>query len=113
MKIELDIFEYMKLIDSCWHDGTALSSTMLDKVMDEWFQLTTKQDRIRIHEYLDRTKRELSERQRMVIARYNPHAQYIVYGKNQKAEMFLFEEKYWLDFKTSAIKEQIVKVEKI
>lgn len=113
MKIELDIFEYMKLIDSCWHDGTALSSTMLDKVMDQWFQLTTKQDRVRIHEYLVRTKTELSVRQKMVIERYNPDAQYMVYGKNQKAEMFLFDGQYWLDFKTSAINEQISKVEKI
>lgn len=113
MKIELDIFEYMKLIDSCWHDGTILSSTMLDKVMNEWFHLTTKQDRVRIFEYLFRTKTELSVRQKMVIARYNPDAQYMVYGKNQEAEMFLFDGQYWLDFKTSAIDEQILKVEKL
>lgn len=113
MKLELDIFEFMKLIDSCWNDSTALSSSMLDKVMNEWFLLTSKNDRIKIYEWLFQNKFEFSTRQMMILARYNPNCQYMIYGENQKAEMFLFNGEYWLDFKTSAIKEKIIKVEKL
>lgn len=113
MWVKLDVFEYMKLIDSCWSDGTILSSTMLDKVMNEWYQLTTKQDRKQIYEYLNRTKTELSKRQMMVIARYNPDSQYMVYGKNQKAEAFLFQGEYYIDFMIKAEKSQIIEIEKL
>ena len=117
MKIDLDIFEYMKLVESAWHDGTILTSTMLQKAIGEWFDIVPEEWIPGLHEYWSRTQEARTENQQRVIARYNPENRYRVtlsdHGKSETRIMYRFDGRYWNGISTFAPKELITKIEKV
>ena len=117
MKIDLDIFEYMKLVESAWHDGTILTSAMLQKAIGEWFDNVPEEWIPGLHEYWARTQEARTENQQRVLARYNPENRYEVTlsdkGKTETRVMYRFKGRYWQGCSTSAPGELITKIKKL
>mgnify|MGYP006304071035 CR=1 FL=1 len=119
IKAALDFHEVTVFIEACFHAGTILRASILDKIADNWYHMMNQYERKSIYSWLKRRygDDELDERQRRFMARFNPENQYLLTmkheGEEQKAEAYEFEGKYWVGNQSYADEKYITNKERI
>ena len=99
-KIEIDYFEFSVLVEACWHSGTILRHSIMQKAINGWFHCLSADEQKSAYNFFKRTKGDESteEIQKMFLARYDPDNQYIVdtdcKGITVRENAFLFNGKY-------------------
>lgn len=114
MNIPLDLHEYSVLIEAAWGAGTGLRMGIMQKAIDEWYQLVNEHDRRHVHQFFS-TKMKLSNEgdvlrlQQLFLARYRPGNNYVVTHEGKEYQCFRFGDRYWVDsqkfFKASELAE--------
>lgn len=90
------------MIEACWHHGTILRATILDKIIDTWYPQMSKDQRHAVYSFFMRQygDDEKTERQKRLLARFDPKNQYDVVteyeGNTQSNNAYLFEGKYFV-----------------
>ena len=109
--IQIDFFETLRLLDSCFGGSTGVCIGFLRKVIDrhdsflseEWFM---------IHEKL-KGKTPRTELDAKILARFDPYNQYIVETKSSGTlRAYKYDDKYFVNAGWRIDEDEIVKVEK-
>lgn len=114
--ITIDIFETMLLIDAAWFDSTILKSSILEKAVNVWFHRLKPEERGQIYNYLLTTKADskqevFTKNQQMLLNRYNPKKQFIVFTASGEYEAFQYKTAFHTHLNVSINPKMIFKVE--
>lgn len=126
--IQIDFHELSILIEACWHGGTILRASVMQKAVDNWYNLLTPTERNGLYSYAERVLKDRGaimemdkEIQEIFLARYNPNNQYTVIAatdglslkQDQVIQAFKWNEKYYINRTTHILPSAIKTVNQI
>ncbi len=110
--IQIDFFETLRLLDSCFGGSTGVCIGFLRKVIDRHDSFLDE-ERFMIHQKLKDAGTPRTEMHHKILARFDPYNQYVVETKSSGTlRAYKFNDKYFVNAGWSILEDEIVKVEK-
>lgn len=97
-RFNIDFFEFGFLVEACLPPVAIARGMFFNKVLTEYYEELTKEERARLHDWITRHPRFdiNNEYHKVFEARYNPNNQYLVIGIDDKRyDSFLVDGEYY------------------
>lgn len=117
--IQIDYHELSILIEACWSGGTILRASVMQKAVDNWYNLLTPTERNGLYSYANRVLKDRGaimemdkEIQEIFFARYNPSNQYNVHVRSgagdEILQAFKWKDRFYVKKNTHIIPQNIM-----
>jgi hypothetical protein len=110
--IQIDFFETLRLLDSCFGGSTGVCIGFIRKVIDRYDSFLDE-EKTMIYKRLFKAGTARTEMDYKLLARFYPDNQYTIETKNEgELRAYKFNDKYFVNAELRIVEDEIVKVEK-